>query len=554
MSAPILLSAYDAKRCARRIHNEWTPGLRVEPWEAPATLQLRWEVGRQHEATVGEELRNAVPSHDLVDLTGITAKAACVAATVAAMDARAAVVLGGWLPDDTAGGRTGRPDLLVHIGDGRYAPGDVKGHQVVRRLAKGTLSFSPMSGLARRESMDGLTPATTDRVEDYLQLAHYWRMLEALGRAPDAQPRGFIIGTDHRTDLTPDGRVAVWIDLAAPHFATYSRSQGRALRSALERYDHEHGFRLRVAEASVTGAPALVQPIFTSECDTCPWLEHCQSLVGERTASRHITSGRLTVREWQALEAQGIVDLDDLAALDPEDPAFQAAYLPEVTHLSDAVARLALAVRRARMLRDGVMIERETTGAIPVPRADVEIDLDIEWDPEDRVYLWGALVTRPGQDPEYLPIATFDEIDDDGAILLARQFAAWLRAEIAQADAAGQSLLVYHYSHPEPTYLKRLLGEAEATDLLACFVDLLAVVREHYFGVRGLGIKKVAPAFGFQWRDDDPGGLQSQLWLLEARSAHDGESRETARQRLLAYNEDDVRATRVLREGLTRTR
>ena len=82
-----------------------------------------------------------------------------------------------------------------------------------------------------------------------------------------------------------------------------------------------------------------------------------------------------------------------------------------------------------------------------------------------------------------------------------------------------------------------------------CFVDLYAVMREHYVGADGLGLKKVAAVAGFTWRDTDPGGAQSQVWLDELRAGGD----PALRRRLLAYNEDDVRATLVLREYLADT-
>ena len=91
-------------------------------------------------------------------------------------------------------------------------------------------------------------------------------------------------------------------------------------------------------------------------------------------------------------------------------------------------------------------------------------------------------------------------------------------------------------------------------DLLPLFVDLLPLLRTNFMGVHGLGIKKVAPAFGFHWRDDDPGGLQSQGWLIDARSAADESVRLAARERLLRYNEDDVAATAAIRDGLRRSR
>lgn len=150
----------------------------------------------------------------------------------------------------------------------------------------------------------------------------------------------------------------------------------------------------------------------------------------------------------------------------------------------------------------------------------------------------------------YHPFVVWDDLDDAGWVAHAQTFVTWLRTQIATAQAAGQSLLVYRYSHPEPTYLKRLFGEQEVGDLLERFVDLFSIVREHYFGVRSLGIKEVAPAFGFTWRDDDPGGLQSQLWLIDARASADPAVRSAARNRILAYNEDDVRATAALRDRL----
>ena len=60
----------------------------------------------------------------------------------------------------------------------------------------------------------------------------------------------------------------------------------------------------------------------------------------------------------------------------------------------------------------------------------------------------------------------------------------------------------------------------------------------------------MAPAFGFDWRDEDPGGLQSQLWLIEARQTSVDETRDAGRARILTYNEDDVRATAAIRNGL----
>jgi predicted RecB family nuclease len=167
------------------------------------------------------------------------------------------------------------------------------------------------------------------------------------------------------------------------------------------------------------------------------------------------------------------------------------------------------------------------------------------------VYLWGARIRR-GQDDgtaAYVPFVSWEVLDEEGEVRLAREFFDWLQGEFKRAAKKKQSLLVFHYSTPETSNLIRLIGEDECADALSHFVDLLAIMRQHFIGAHGLSIKKTAPAMGFEWRDEDPGGLQSQLWLQTAREG-DGDEAEQARSRVLAYNEDDVTATAALRDGL----
>ena len=131
---------------------------------------------------------------------------------------------------------------------------------------------------------------------------------------------------------------------------------------------------------------------------------------------------------------------------------------------------------------------------------------------------------------------------------LATEFITWLRARIREAHERGQSVTVFHYADPEPSHLVAILGSDEVSDVLESFVDLFPIIRRNFFGVAGLGIKKVAPVFGFHWRDADPGGLQSQSWLEQAR--RDLANSADLRARILDYNEDDVRATAAVRDGL----
>ena len=92
------------------------------------------------------------------------------------------------------------------------------------------------------------------------------------------------------------------------------------------------------------------------------------------------------------------------------------------------------------------------------------------------------------------------------------------------------------------------LGAATALeDFIASdrWVDMRKVFERQLITGSGTGLKVVAPLAGFEWRDDDPGGGQSMVWYQQA-----GAGDEDARARLLAYNEDDVQATRSLRDWL----
>src|SRR5207253_3152508 len=88
-----------------------------------------------------------------------------------------------------------------------------------------------------------------------------------------------------------------------------------------------------------------------------------------------------------------------LSALDPEDAVFFDEYFAEVSHLTRDLARKRLvgAIERAQMICDGIEIARTGAGPVEVPVSDVEIDIDIEYDLDNRVYMWGARL-RHGTD------------------------------------------------------------------------------------------------------------------------------------------------------------
>ncbi len=565
---PVLLGAHASRRCPVRVHNDHDRTVPTEEWVPAPDVRLRLDSGTEFETRVLDRL---VAQHgaDCVDLREVAGWRERTEATLTAMRSSALLVVGGRLPADLEGGRTGRPDVLLRVsttegGEGRYVPVEVKWHLGAQKRAKGVVRVSTLAAPITPVDVAGIAARTSQRFDDLLQLAHYTRMLQACGFHPgDDHLDGAVLGTDQidcgtgRPDL-----VLVWHRLAAQQFPTFSRSRGTALRSVLERYDHEHAFRVKVAAVAErrTGAaddPApLVVPVAQAECLTCPYLDRCYEQMGHDDPSVAITAGRLGVREWLALQSLGVVTTTALAEVDPDDETFMASYLAEQTHdAAGATRRLRDAVQRAQMLRDGIPLLRVGDGPLEVPRADVEVDLDYESDTEGRKYLWGARVSRRDGDGghdrgRYHAFVRWGVLDAEAERELAAETVAWLRTLVADAAARDQTLQVHHWTGVEPAALRSILGDEAVADVLEHFVDLYDVVRTQFVGLRGLGLKHVAPSLGFGWRDDDAGGAQSMVWLQVARDVSSSDS-EAMRHRILEYNEDDVEATAHVRRRLS---
>ncbi len=571
-----VLDAYAARSCPVKVQNHFHPGLARPPLDVDESLQEAFLGGTSFKTLVLDTLLKRFGG-EVVDCRALAAQPwqVQVDATCSAMAAGVDVVVAGLLPLDVAGHRSGRADLYLRgpdtaAGTPGYHPVQVKYHRMLERTNPGPdrppQRLSRLSAPLLRQAVDepGLTFRVPSREPDLLQLAHYWRLLEAAGFAAGGEPWAGIVGTDQVPSLG-NARAVSWVRLDVKSIRTFSRTAatGWRKRSPLERYDHEHGFRVKVAQVArrqlgtPDDPPLLVAPIRVRECSRCVWWEACRPHLGDDDLSLRIDKSPLDVREIAVLRKFGVFTITDLAEVDLE--GLLPRYLPEVAHRPHCEERLRLAAKRARLMVAGVELERLTEGPIDLPAAAVEVDLDIETSADDRVYLWGFLVTdtRTPAAPRYVQFSEFAELTDGAEVALARDAMAWLRELVEAEGRAG--VRVFHYSDYEVTRLARLAAGRRDDDPLAWgaayadegFSDLFEVVRTHFFGTHGLGLKHVAHhATGFTWRDDDPGGLNSQRWFDDAVHAESPRVRDEARRRVLDYNEDDVRATAALRAWL----
>jgi predicted RecB family nuclease len=259
-----------------------------------------------------------------------------------------------------------------------------------------------------------------------------------------------------------------------------------------------------------------------------------------------------------ALRAAGVGTVDALAALDPQaDPPVAAIG----TSLRDAVL-LARAWQR-----DLTLVRRNLR--VSVPRADVEVDVDMESYDEAGAYLWGCLLSGAdiGIPAGYRAFVTWEPVPTADE---ARSFAAfwgWLTDVARRAAERGLSFRAYCYNEQaENRWMlfsaQRFAGLPGIPPVAAVeefisselWVDLYAVVGAEFLCAHGKGLKTVAPAAGFRWHDPQASGENSMRWYAEAVGLSGGEPDPAQRERLLTYNADDVRATRALREWMSSER
>ncbi len=570
--AGVVLDASATTHCRRRIHLDHDPSAVAGPQALPDpssaqrladAAEYRVRIGAQLGRVAGAGWR-AVPA-DASDR---------VAATAAAVAAGAPLIWGAVLPQSIStapqgppgspsdapsllpglpggarrgaaevpgGARRGGAELLVRLPGGGYVPVIVVRHRVTD-AGSGALT-SPLPETDPRQAAADPARKSRTQTRDLMRLAHLHRMLEDAGWAPrPGEPFG-----RHGGVVGLDADVVVWHDLAAEHWP--------GQRSTLAEYDARFADRVAVATAAATGAPALARPSRVMECRRCPWWPTCEGeLAREQDVSLVVRGDAAT-----ALRAAGITTVARLAALNPtaEPPVPMAgASFPDLVALARAWQRGLTVVRRVP--------------SVPVRRADVEVDVDMESFGESGAYLWGALLTRtggtlPGDEPDgYRAFATWEPVPTPDE---ARSFAAfwmWLIGVRDRATATGRTFAAYCYNEQaENRWLlasaRRFAGRPGIPDVAEVeafiaddrWIDLFAVVGEWFLCAHGKGLKRIAPAAGFAWRDPEAGGENSMRWYRDAVGMDDAPPDPTQRGRLLEYNADDVAATRALREWMT---
>ncbi len=394
-------------------------------------------------------------------------------------------------------------------------------------LESGGFTYEPVDAkLARRQAKPG----------HVLQLCFYAEAIAAhLGEAPEHVH--LALGSGRRETIRVDDVAAYW----------------RRLRAQLA---------IVVSESEDAGEPTRAE-----KCDHCQFCEFelvCDAEWRVADSLIHVAGVRRVDR--RALEVDGVGTIASLAVLDRPLEDIEPIRLERFVRQ----ASLQVAARDApddappfELLASGAAADDEPDSdpsvlsgfaALPEPD-DGDVFLDFEghpfWRPDAELFFLFGLIERDDGEWRFRAFWAHDKVGE-------RQAVADLVEHLSARRARFPGMHVYHYNHTERSALERLtaehgVAEAELQHHVATgmFVDLYRVVTgAMQVGVESYGLKQIERLPGFERSHDIDRGAGAVVEY--ERWARDGDASRLGR--IAHYNEDDVRATRAVRDWLVEHR
>jgi predicted RecB family nuclease len=521
------------------------------PPETPEMLRRR-ESAREHRRSTLELLRQLHPAAITPATRG---------ATSSALLEGVEIILSPRLSDDRTGRRSAAVQALIRVGRVNerftYAPLLIKNHEVVESASTRRTLTGSLEQLRPSEAqyLDGVgTRAALPMTRSGLSLAHALGVLGALGHA-DTAARGAIIDRQRRL---------WWFDLAGDSYPRFN----------LARYDQLYDERLSVVAAHdawrTSGAGFPTAPYWHRDCPECPYSEHCEE---QLNALDDVSLVRFTSFDQQLLLREHLVGTRaQLARLDPDRArhARNRPLNPLEPHAAEEVLgrsidKLDDLIYRARAHERGSSLRIVPADEMGCDTADVEVDVDME-SYEDATYLWGAYVSvnvpTGNVEEGYHAFVDWERLNHDSEATIFRDFWEWLDGVRQACHDQGRTFAAYcFWAQAEDGAMNRAvtppLAGGPTIDVLTEFrraqpaqwIDLHDVAKRQLQTEGPLGLKQLAMAAGFRWRDVNPSGEASILWYEEATRGDEAVARG-ARARLMEYNEDDCRATKALRDWI----
>lgn len=267
-------------------------------------------------------------------------------------------------------------------------------------------------------------------------------------------------------------------------------------------------------------------PLRCLECETCHWSEYCDS---ERRVSHSVTLLHgIKSKETKSLISNGFATFDVLA--DAKETS-----VAKLTGIKLDRCKELKIIARAWAQRKPIQIQ-----PIDLPSSDtVVIHYDIETY-GDKLYLHGLIVLENGK----RHLRQFMADSPEHELELLTSFLEYL--------AQWEKPIIYTWTKFENGWMEKMQKRyshltQQLSLVLKSFKDLKEVVKlSMALPVTTFSIKEVAPVFGFNWRAEDAGGGNSEVWYADWLKT----GNRDLRRKLLDYNEDDIKAMEIIYEAL----
>ncbi len=300
-------------------------------------------------------------------------------------------------------------------------------------------------------------------------------------------------------------------------------------------YEAELQSAIRGTQAILDG---IERPTATYNASEWPWERYSNH---EAIRMRDVSLvGQVGPRTKEKLVAQGYKKIWDISYA-------KVDALLTIQGINETTAQKLILNAQAIMKNEPIPLDRS---ALRFPAKSIEIYLDLEGtdqpdlegevDPVD--YLIGLVVCRDGRG-EYHSFVAHSMHDEEKMF---RDFMSFLQTQ--------DDYIIYHWHNYEHWHIKRLaerynLTKEVETFVLPHMVDLHRIATKTFsFPTYTNGLKDVAVFLGFKWRHEDINALDAIAYYLKYQI--DPETYREKIQAVIDYNEDDCRATKLIKDWL----
>lgn len=485
---------YDYIQCPHKVWRDAYGPKEEKIQEANPFVELLWKRGVQHE----EKMIRKLGEFENISEGSLDER---FQKTLEAMNSGAELIYQGVIRHDNL---LGIPDLLKKMPDGSYIPVDIK------------------SGMAR-EGVDEEKGEEGKPKKHYaVQLCLYNEILTRLGFAK--HKLGKIIDI-HENEVM------------------YELDSQRGKRSKATWWEYYEGIKKHVS--LLLQNQAKNKPAMAGVCKLCPWYTSCSKWCEKNNDLTKVfylgRKVRDTINDDLSVDkVEELFDLDVEALM--KEKKKDKEFLKGVAEKS-----LNKCIRRAKILtqtKKPVAYEQ-----IVFPDVAYELFFDIEDDPtQEFVYLHGVY-ERSNEGERFLDFTAKEPT-------IEAEKEAWKKFWNYIDSLPQDNYAVYYYSHHEKTTYKRM--QKQYSDIISAekveaffdnpnVIDLYRIVQKQTdWPVGSYSLKALAMYSGFEWRDETPSGALSIQWFNEYLETKNPEILE----RILIYNEDDCKATMVLKDAL----